>query len=276
MKTAAYHVPPMNQSNQPRLGVVIPMANEAATVEAFLDQVLAELASEDRVFAVVDNVSTDDTADRVRAIKSKDARVQLVWAPENQCVVDAYFRGYRAALDADCRWILEMDGGFSHEPSRIGLFIDAMQRGYDFAAGSRFCQGGRYKGRFTRWMLSRGGSLLANIILGSRMSDMTSGFECFTHDALAFVVEQGVESRGHFFQTEIRFMLGPWRWTQVPIHYAAPSHSVGGGTVLESLRNLWRLRGRRRALLERSRQVAQDSRRHHDDSAADPQRPSMG
>jgi dolichol-phosphate mannosyltransferase len=245
------------------------MANEAATVEAFLEQVLVQLDDGDRIFCVVDHASVDNTADLVRSCALRDGRVNLVWAPENQCVVDAYFRGYREALAADCRWILEMDGGFSHAPAYIPEFLKAMQEGYDFAAGSRFCKGGRYQGRLSRWLLSWGGSLMANMMLGSRMSDMTSGFECFTHEALHYVVEQGVESRGHFFQTEIRFMLSPWRWTQIPIHYAAPSSGVDSGTVFESLKNLWQLRRKRRAVLERSKQVAQSSRRHHDDSAFD-------
>lgn len=261
----------MSDDMQRRLGVVIPMANEAATAEAFLHQVLAQLGEDDRVFCVVDHISQDNTADLVGACEKHDSRVKLVFAPENQCVVDAYFRGYREALAANCRWVLEMDSGFSHEPIRIPLFIKAMQEGYDFAAGSRFCKSGHYQGRLTRWLLSWGGSLMANLLLGSRMSDMTSGFECFTHEALSFVVEQGVESRGHFFQTEIRFMLAPWRWTEVPIHYAAPGSGVGSGTVFESLKNLWRLRRIRRALLERSKQVAQSCRRHHHDSAADAQ-----
>ncbi len=262
----------MSNSDRPRLGLVVPMANEAATVEVFLDQVLAELTAADRVFCVVDTVSTDDTAKLVQAAGERDGRVSFVWAPENTCVVDAYLRGYREALAANCRWILEMDGGMSHDPAMIPRFIEAMEQGHDFAAGSRFCPDGGYEGRWTRWLLSYGGSKLANLVLGSRMSDMTSGYECFTHAALSFVLEQGVRSRAHFFQTEIRFMLHPWRWVEVPIRYAAPSNAVGGGTVWESLCNLRGLRRRRRALLERSKQVAQDSRRDHDDSDTDAER----
>jgi dolichol-phosphate mannosyltransferase len=74
------------------------------------------------------------------------------------------------------------------------------------------------------------------------MKDMTSGFECFTHRALSHIVARGVESRAHFFQTEIRCMLRDWRWVEIPIGYANPSESVGNENVREALRILFRMR----------------------------------
>jgi dolichol-phosphate mannosyltransferase len=79
------------------------------------------------------------------------------------------------------------------------------------------------------------------------MSDMTSGFECFSHKAMQFVVEQGVRSRAHFFQTEIRFMLRNWNWVEVPITYSNPSQSVGSDAITESLRTLFILGKQARA-----------------------------
>lgn len=227
--------------NPPRLGIVIPMANEEATVEDLLRRVLAQLEERDRIYCILDEKSRDRTMERVRGIAAADSRVEAVWAPENRCVVDAYFRGYREALAAGCAWILEMDGGMSHCPEEIPRFLDAIGTGIDFAAGSRFVAGGSYRGRWSRWLLSRGGTLLANLLLGTRMKDMTSGFECFSRRALSHVVEKGVRSRAHFFQTEIRYMLQDWSWVEIPIHYSNPSVGVGKAPVLESIRILLQL-----------------------------------
>ena len=224
-----------------RLGVIIPLANEEATVAAFLQDILIRIGAEDRIFCVLDTVSKDRTRELVQDAARDDSRICEVWAPENRCVVDAYFRGYRAALDAGCAWILEMDGGYSHKPAEIPRFIEAMQQGVDFIAGSRFCSGGKYRGRWSRYLLSRAGSMAANLMLGTTMSDMTSGFECFSRRTLQYVVEQGVRSRAHFFQTEIRFMLHNHNWCEVPISYDNPSRSVGSGAITESLRTLWSL-----------------------------------
>ncbi len=226
-------------TNIPRLGIVLPLANEQATIKELLQHILGNLEEHDRIFCVLDNVSKDQTKALVEKVARRDKRVYLVWAPENRCVVDAYFRGYRSALDAECKWILEMDGGYSHNPAEIPRFIAAMNEGIEFAAGSRFVAGGTYDGRWSRNLLSKGGSTLANCLLGTRMHDMTSGFECFSREALEYVVERGVQSKAHFFQTEIRFMLRNWNWKEIPISYSSPSNNVGGQAIGESIRLLW-------------------------------------
>lgn len=218
-----------------RMGVVIPLANEEATVDELLARVLAQLELTDRLFCVVDRVSRDQTRARIEQAALQDSRVCLEWAPQCRHVVDAYFCGYRAALSAGCRWILEMDGGLSHLPEQIPRFIAAMQTGIDYAPGSRLIPGGEYHGRWTRRSLSQLGSWLARWVLKLRMRDCTSGFECFTAQALQHVVEQGVLSSGHFFQTEIRLLLHDWNWQEVPISYTSPSRRVGLKTVLDAV-----------------------------------------
>src|SRR5262245_9455656 len=208
-----------------RLGITVPLANEEATIDGFLGRVLLQLTMEDRVFCVLDNASKDRTRERVEAWAARDSRVVLVWAPENRCVVDAYFRGYRAALAAGCRWILEMDGGMSHQPEEIPRFIEAMTHGYDYVGGCRFMPGGCHTGSLKRYLVSRGGTALTNWLLVTRMKDMTGGFECFSRRALEAVLEHGVRSRAHFFQTEIKFLLRDWHWIEVPITYRNPSKS---------------------------------------------------
>lgn len=229
------------QSGEIRLGVVIPLANEELVVQALLRGVLAEIGPNDRIYCVIDNKSKDRTRELVQAECKNDPRVLEVWAPENRCVVDAYLRGYREALAVNCAWILEMDGGLSHVPEEIPRFIKAMTSGVDFAAGSRFIRGGSYRGRRDRFLLSWGGTLLANLVLGTRMKDMTSGFECFTHRALSHVVGRGIKSRAHFFQTEIRHMLHDWKWVEIPISYSNPSDSVGKENIFEAIRLLFRI-----------------------------------
>lgn len=224
-----------------RLGVAIPLANEEHSVNELLDRTLFQLGTDDRVFCVLDNVSKDRTRELVAERAAHDSRVVLVWAPENRCVVDAYFRGYRSALATGCRWILEMDGGLSHQPEEIPLFIHAMEQGYDYVGGCRFMEPGGYSGPWSRYLISRGGGILANLLLGTHMRDMTGGFECFSRKALEAVLSRGVRSRAHFFQTEIKVLMHQFKWTEVPIHYKNPSKSVGKASLQEAFRNLWAL-----------------------------------
>lgn len=213
-----------------------------ATIEELLVRIFAQINDNDKVYSVLDNVSKDGTRQLIEQFALHEPRLQLIWAPENRCVVDAYFRGYRAALSDNCQWILEMDGGLSHLPEEIPLFIRAMEDGYEYAVGSRYIRNGSMSGSFNRKIISRGGSLLASVVLGTKMSDMTSGFECFSFDALSSVVQQGVYSKAHFFQTEIKYQLRDTRWKEIPITYRNASPGMGSGPIIDALKNLWRLR----------------------------------
>jgi dolichol-phosphate mannosyltransferase len=228
------------------LGVVCPMANERDTSEAFVREVLAACDAfrfkSVTLFAVLDRVSRDGTLDLLRGLEAEEPRLRVVWAPENRCVVDAYLRGYREALDSGCDWVLEIDAGFSHQPADIPAFFEKMAEGHDCVFGSRFCAGGRITdSSFKREAISRGGTLLANLLLGTRLKDMTSGFELFTRDALEGILRKGIHSRGHFFQTEIKAHCHGLRVAEVPIHYRAASDSVNKTVLKDAFRNLWRL-----------------------------------
>lgn len=226
------------------LAIVCPMANERDTVEEFVASVLEACTGFRTVtfFAIIDNVSTDGTLDILKNMQTTKPELNVVWAPENKCVVDAYMRGYKEAISHSSDWILEIDAGFSHQPSDIPKFFDQMVQGYDCVFGSRFCKGGSMsESPLARRILSRGGTALANLLLGTKLSDMTSGFELFTRETLQMILERGVRSHAHFFQTEIKSYCRKLNIAQVPIQYRAPSTNVNSGVLKDAFCNLFRL-----------------------------------
>ena len=86
------------------LGVVCPMANEGDEAAAFCQAVLQRCLGFKKVtfFAVFDRVTKDSSVDQMRLLENSEPRLRVVWAPENRCVVDAYLRGYKEALDDSC------------------------------------------------------------------------------------------------------------------------------------------------------------------------------
>lgn len=231
---------------------VVPMANESADFDAFLGvlvPVLDRLGS-GRVYFVVDNASKDNTRELCEKQSHRDPRFVTVWAPQNRNVVDAYLAGFRVAYDAGHEIIIEMDGGMSHDPRAIPMFLRVLTEGNECAFGSRFCNGGSMADSpFKRRLLSRVGTLLANSLLGTKMYDMTSGFEGFHRSVLKRLMDYPLRSRAHFYQTEVRYLLRKHRYAEVPIHYRAPSNSVSKGAIQNSLQTLGyylsqRLKGR--------------------------------
>ncbi len=220
------------------------MANEGDEAPRFVSQVLATLTgfAEVRFFAVFDRASTDHSLDLLRRLAVSEPRLTVVWAPENRSIVDAYLRGYRESLAWGADWILEIDAGFSHQPAEIPALLARMESGYDCVFGSRFMPGGGFvEAPFTRYWVSKGGTVLANLLLGTRQTDMTSGFELFTRPALEMVLARGIASKAHFFQTEIKTYCRNLKIVEVPIHYHAPSPRLGSSALADSFRQLARL-----------------------------------
>jgi dolichol-phosphate mannosyltransferase len=122
-----------------------------------------------------------------------------------------------------------------------------MEQGFDFVGGSRYLPGGKHASPMNRVVVSWGGTMLAKLLLGSKMSDMTSGFECFNRKAMETVLQKGVASRANFFQTEIRHMMHGLRWREVPIRYHNDNYRIGRSSIREALRILWKMRQARKA-----------------------------
>ena len=222
--------------------LVIPMANEEPDFGPFislLKEVMEQLEG-GSVFFVVDKVSTDCTLALCRDLESKDHRFHTVWAPENRNVVDAYLRGFREAFEQGYEIIIEMDGGLSHDPRAVPAFLRALHEGNNCAFGSRYINGGSMvDSPWNRRLLSKGGSILARVLLGVSFQDMTSGFQAFRRSVMARLLERPLLSKAHFYQTEVRYLLRKERAIEVPIHYRAPSPRVSRNAIRNSFEVLW-------------------------------------
>lgn len=218
--------------------LVIPLANEADTFSLFMEKlivILDSITNPGTVYMVVDSVSKDNTLELCENLSLSDKRFVTVWAPENRNVVDAYLRGYKEALKGDFDYILEMDGGMSHDPAALPMFLRNLSEGHNCVYGSRFINGGSiFDSNWRRSVLSRGGTILSNILLGTNMKDMTSGYMGFHAGVARKFVEYGLLSKAHFYQTEVRYLLRKERSIEVPIHYMAPSPRVSKKAIKNS------------------------------------------
>ena len=219
-------------------GVVVPMANESADFFLFINsisEVLQKIGS-GKVYFIVDRVSKDNTKELCESISTNDDRFTTLWCPENKNVVDAYIAGFRAALLNNHDYIIEMDAGMSHDPRALPMFLRVLNEGNECAFGSRFINGGSiYDSSWRRTVLSKLGTTLSNVLLGTNLHDATSGYQGFHSEIVQRLVDYRLKSEAHFYQTEVRYLLRESRFTEVPIHYRAPSPRVSRGAILNSI-----------------------------------------
>lgn len=226
------------------LAIVIPIANERDSAIEFIHKVIEQVADFKQlaVLTIFDRVCTDGTIDLVRELAKTEPRLKVIWSPENRSVVDAYMRGYREAIAGGADLILEMDAGFSHLPEDISKFLNAMDDGYDCAFGSRFCPGGKIvRPILRRYMTSKGGTLLTNFLIGTRLYDMTSGFQIFRREVLAAILANGIRSRGPFFQTEMKIYARKMKVREIPISYRMTRSAARRESIKDALKVLFAL-----------------------------------
>ena len=223
--------------------IVMPVANEEATMGQILDEILSLPYDNLYIYPVIDNYSRDRTEEIIREREKGSEKVKCIFHEKSDGVVSCYLEGFKRALADGAEQILEMDGGGSHLPSEIPGFLEMLDRGYECVWGSRFMEGGSMREQpLYRRFLSQGGTILANLVLGTRLRDMTSGFEGFQRKVLESMDLDAFLSKGHMYQTEMRYYCRNKDTIEVPIHYVGTASSLKTSSVTEALRLLFQLK----------------------------------
>lgn len=125
--------PPPAVEHPPSVAVVLPAYNESAHI---VEVIAAIPPWVDRI-VVVDDASTDDTAQVVGAIP--DERLTLVRHEVNLGVGGAMVTGYRSALDASAEIVVKMDADGQMLASDLERLVRPISTGIaEYAKGNRF------------------------------------------------------------------------------------------------------------------------------------------
>ena len=116
-----------------RVHVVIPAYNVASHLEAVLRGVPDYVDT----VTVVDDASTDDTAEVAKAVG--DPRVTVLGSPVNEGVGGAMARGFEHALALEDGIIVKMDGDGQMDPADLPRLLEPIVDGRcEYAKGNRF------------------------------------------------------------------------------------------------------------------------------------------
>lgn len=233
----------------------MPAANEEESMGQVIEGVLGLPYDSLYLYVVMDSYSMDRTADIVKEYEKRTGgKIRYIYHEKSYGVISCYLEGFRRALNDGAGWIIEMDGGGSHLPSEVPEFIDKLEQGYECVWGSRFMEGGKISDDpVYRRMLSKGGTVLANLVLGTRLQDMTSGFEGFQRNVLEEMELEEFLSTGHMYQTEMRYYCRNRNTVEVPIHYKGSKSGLHAGSVVEALRILFQLKKHETMIVKRDK-----------------------
>lgn len=230
--------------------IVMPVANEGETIGATIKEILDFGYDNLYLYPVIDSYSKDNTEEIIRSYEPT-GKVKCIFYEKSTGVISCYLEGYRQALNDGAERIIEMDGGGSHLPSELPQYIEALDEGYECVWGSRFIKGGGMEhDPLYRKILSGGGTILANIVLGTKLKDMTSGYEAFQRNVLERFDFDKFLSTGHMYQTEMKYYCRKFSCKEVPIHYIAGKSSLKWKSVWEALTILFKLKKHEKKVLK--------------------------
>jgi dolichol-phosphate mannosyltransferase len=227
--------------------VILPTYNESKT----LPQVFSKIYDFEWLDAlVIDDNSSDGTADIAAKWSDKSERFHLAKRPGKMGLGSAYIDGFKWGLDRGYDYFFEMDSDLSHNPDALPWFIKEMdEKGYDLLIGSRYINNtiSVVGWDFKRLLLSKFGNLYASKILSLKLTDLTSGFRCYKRQAIAAIDLDRVYSNGYGFQIEMAYRVIKAGFTvgEMPITFYERSYGsskMSRQIIREAVILPWRLR----------------------------------
>jgi glycosyltransferase involved in cell wall biosynthesis len=202
--------------------LILPAFNESARLAPTLDTVLSYVSQQHwkAEIIVVDDGSTDRTADIVREYTRRNPIVRLVQNPGNRG------KGYsvrNGMLNAHGDVLLFSDADLSSPISEAPKLLSAIENGADLAIGSRWLDSEVQTQRqsLLRQLFGRIYNLLLRVVLGLDYRDTQCGFKAFTRPAARLIfAAQKIERWG--FDPELLFLarLYKLRVAEVPVEWA--------------------------------------------------------
>jgi glycosyltransferase involved in cell wall biosynthesis len=204
------------------LTVVIPVYNEVNTLMSLIGRV--QQSPVDKEIVIVDDCSTDGTADLLRQAKL-DTNVRVLFHEANQGKGAALRTGFAAATGD---LVIIQDADLEYDPREYQKLIQPIQDGLaDVVFGSRFAGGETH--RVLYFWHSVGNKVLtlcSNAATNLNLTDMETCYKVFRRDVLQRIV---IEENRFGFEPEITAKLAKLRVRvfEVGISYAGRTYEEG-------------------------------------------------
>ncbi|MFI8530800.1 dolichol-phosphate mannosyltransferase [Streptomyces sp. TLI_55] len=238
--------------------IVMPTYNEAANLPRMAELVLG-LPIDGLHLKVVDDSSPDGTGRIAEELAEKynwdgRRRMSVLHRTEKDGLGRAYVAGMTAALDEGAAYVVQMDADGSHPVEAVPRMLGtAVASGVGLVVGSRYVEGGSLDEEWGkhRVLLSRFANRYARTVLGTKIRDITAGFNLWSAATLRDVDLATLDSAGYSFQVELKFkaVRAGHSAVEIPIRFEERTEGVSKmnlSTQIESALVPLRLRMRNR------------------------------
>jgi len=225
-----------NSNNTASLSVVIPAYNEASTLAAVVRKVLD--LDHDLEIVIVDDCSTDRTAEVAEELASSHTRVQFARHDRNLGKTAALRTGFMLT-SGDI--VIVQDADLEYDPAEIPVVIQPIIEGHaDVVFGSRFLV--RRATRvlyFYHYVANKVLTFWSNMLTNLNMTDIETGYKAFRGEIIRNMV---IVSNGFGFEVEVTAKVAKLGCAvyEVPISYYGRTYEEGKKIALpDGLKAFW-------------------------------------
>lgn len=207
----------MADSTKKKVVAMIPTYNERGNIQDLVNEILQLEINCDISVLIVDDSSPDGTGELAEEMAKQNSRVHALVRKKRRGRGAAGIDGFKAALELDADFVIEMDGDFSHQPRFIPELLRACGN-HDLAIGSRFIKGGKDTNRS---LLRKFITLLVRKFIRAKfkfpVQDVSSGFRCFRREVLEAVDLEDCISTGPSIVLEILYRVHLLKFTMIEV-----------------------------------------------------------
>ncbi|MBV1937418.1 MULTISPECIES: polyprenol monophosphomannose synthase [Streptomyces] len=224
--------------------VVMPTYNEAANLPRMAEAVL-QLPLNGLHLKVVDDSSPDGTGQIAEDLAEKfnwdgRRRMSVLHRTEKDGLGRAYVAGMSAAVDEGAQYVVQMDADGSHPVEAVPRMLGtAVASGVGLVIGSRYVEGGQLDDDWGahRVLLSRFANRYARTVLGTKIRDITAGFNLWSAQTLRDVDLHSLDSAGYSFQVELKYkaVRAGHSAVEIPIRFEERTEGVSKMTLRTQL-----------------------------------------
>lgn len=208
-----------------KLSVIMPVYNEAATLEEIVRRVRAVEISLERQIVLIDDHSTDGSQQIAERLAAEHPEITLIRHEKNQGKGAALRSGLQAA-DGDI--VLIQDADLEYDPAEYPRLLQPILDGKaDAVFGSRFVGGEAHRVLyFWHSIANRFITLLSNALTNLNLTDIECCYKVFTRE---IAKELKIEERGFGIEPELTARVAKLRCRvfEVGVSYAGRTYEQG-------------------------------------------------
>lgn len=208
-----------------KLSIVIPIYNEAATLEHLVNKVAAVDAGVEKELVLVDDCSKDATREVMKKLEAAHPDWKFAYHEVNQGKGAALHTGFKIATGD---LVIIQDADLEYDPEEYPKLLMPILRGHaDVVYGSRFLGGEAHRVvYFWHYVGNKFLTTFSNMMTNINLTDMEVCYKVFKKEVLDSLT---LKEKRFGFEVEVTAKVARGRWViyEVPISYYGRSYAEG-------------------------------------------------